>query len=784
MSLRLHDAGTTEVADIVAALSGGVPRSLMQCAAEIRDAQFGNVVSYSPKVFIPLTKLCRDVCHYCTFAKPPEPGQRAFMTLDEVVDIAHRGAAQGCTEALFTLGDKPELRYKVAAEELRSMGYSTTIEYLEAAAKKVMEETGLLPHLNPGVMDPSDLTRLREVAPSMGLMMESCSSRLMEKHMPHHGSPDKDPAVRSRTLEDAGRLGIPFTTGLLIGIGETFQERAETLQAIQQSHERWGHIQEVIVQNFRAKPDTLMHDHPEPDLDDMLATLVMARLILSPDISLQAPPNLAFGSSSLVDYIEHGINDWGGVSPVTIDHVNPEAAWPEISRLRDATEAAGKMLVPRLTVYPRYIDERWVTKKGLAKVLSHADAEGFGRDHDWHPGEAIDPPEVIARPTFWSGAGAVKMRPAFLEAMAASQDQQPLTEAQITAMFAARGPEFSLLVQEADDLRRRVNGETVTYAVNRNINYTNMCYFRCGFCAFSKGPASLNLRGDPYLLDLEEIARRAVEAWETGATEVCLQGGIHPSFTGDFYVSVLDAIKEAVPAIHIHAFSPLEVWQGAETKGVPLKDFLWELKDHGLGTLPGTAAEILEDRIRHLICPDKINTAQWSMVAETAHSLDLKMTTTIMFGHADDYLSWARHLLVLRGIQARTGGFTEFVPLPFVHMGAPIFLKGKARRGPTFEETIKMHAVARLALHPWITNIQTSWVKMGERGAQMALQAGCNDLGGTLMNENISRAAGAAHGQGLGAEQMVAIAEGIGRPASQRTTLYDNVPPGRLGALL
>src|SRR5438270_346309 len=603
---------------------------LLAAADAARDAGWGNLVTYSPKVFIPLTKLCRDVCHYCTFARPPIEGRRAYLSIDEVLDIARAGAAAGCREALFTLGDKPELRYRIARDELAAMGYATTVEYLTAAAKSVLEQTGLLPHINPGILSGDEIDHLRDVAPSMGIMLESTSPRLCEPGMPHHGSPDKDPAVRLAMLDEAGRRRVPCTTALLIGIGETWQDRAETLLAIRDAHERSGHIQEVIVQNFRAKPGTPMHDHPEPSTAEMLGTVALARLILGPDMSVQAPPNLAGSPDALAGYLGAGINDWGGVSPVTIDHVNPEAPGPEIEAL----------------------------------------------------------------------AGA------------------------------------------ADDLRREICGDTVTFVVNRNINYTNMCYFRCGFCAFSKGPKSLNLRGDPYLLSLEDIATRTREAALKGATEVCLQGGIHPEFTGDFYLDVVKAVKSAVPSMHVHAFSPLEVWPGAATKGVSIRDFLWELKDAGLGSLPGTAAEVLDDEIRAIICPDKVNTAQWSEVARTAHGLGLPMTTTIMFGHVEGYRNWARHLGVLRDIQKDTGGFTEFVPLPFVHMGAPIYLKGRARQGPTFEEALKIHAVARLALHPWTTNIQVSWVKMGTAGLQLALKAGCNDMGGTLMNENISREGG------------------------------------------
>jgi FO synthase len=721
------------------------------------------VVTYSPKVFIPLTKLCRDVCHYCTFAHPPRRGQRAYMTGDEVLAVARAGAEAGCHEALFTLGDKPELRYRAAREELAELGCATTIEYLARMCELVLAETGLLPHVNPGVMTRNDMELLRPVSASMGLMLEGTSRRLSEKGGPHYGSPDKLPARRLETIELAGELAIPFTTGILIGIGETREERIEALEAIRALHDRYGHVQEVIVQNFRAKPGTKMASAPEPSLEEHLWTIRAARDLLGPATKIQAPPNLAYDDFPRL--LEAGIDDWGGVSPVTIDHVNPEAPWPEVMRLRAATEASRAELAARLPIYPEYVADldRWADPRVASEILRHADAEGLARDDDWAAGAETPPPSI---PT---GAASNSLLLGLGE----------LDEDAITELFAARGRDLAAVIAAADELRREVSGDTVSYVVTRNINYTNVCYFRCGFCAFSKGKLAANLRGAPYLVPLEEIVRRCHEAWERGAVEVCLQGGIHPGFTGEYYLDVVRAIKAELPDLHVHAFSALEVWQGAATLGMPLDEYLGLLKAEGLASLPGTAAEILDDEVRRVICPDKVNTEQWLEVHDAAHRVGLRSTTTVMFGSVEGPRSWARHLVALREQQKRTGGFTEFVPLPFVHMEAPIYLQGRARPGPTFREAVLMHAVARLALHPWITNIQASWVKLGVSGAQACLRAGANDLGGTLMNESISRAAGASHGQEMPPERMEDAIQPIGREPRQRTTLYGTPAPAQ-----
>jgi FO synthase len=737
---------------------------LMTRAAAKRDAAHGRLVSYSRKVFIPLTYLCRDVCHYCTFAKRPRAGHPAYLSSDEVLAIARAGAAAGCTEALFTLGDKPELRYRAAREALAELGHETTIQYLREMCALVLKETGLLPHINPGIMTRQEIASLREVSASMGIMLESSSERLCEPGGVHYGSPDKLPSVRLEMMRQAGELAVPFTTGILIGIGETRAERLESLAAIRDLHEQYGHIQEVIVQNFRAKPNTKQAAAPEPDLDDLLWTIAAARLILQDDVHVQAPPNLSPGVYEKL--INAGIDDWGGVSPVTPDHVNPEAPWPQIEALGQRTAAMGKVLVQRLPVYPSYAfaADRWCAPGIATRVRRAIDADGWAREDDWAPGLTVLPKPRT--PMLERADRAVER----IVSRAVSGER--LNEPEIVRLFAARDADYEHVITAADALRQSVSGDVVRYVVNRNINYTNICYYRCRFCAFSKGKTHEELRGAPYDLALDEVVRRSQEAWDRGATEVCLQGGIHPDYTGETYLGVCRAIKAVLPDMHIHAFSPLEVTQGAATLGLSLRDFLAQLKEAGLGTLPGTAAEILDDEVRAIICPDKVNTEQWLEVVRTAHQLGLRTTSTIMYGHVERPISWARHLLRLRDLQAETGGFTEFVPLPFVHMEAPMYLRGQARKGPTLREAVLMHAVARLALHPLITNIQTSWVKMGPDGAALCLNAGANDLGGTLMNESISRAAGTQHGQEFPPEAMEGLIRSIARVPLQRDTMY------------
>jgi FO synthase len=771
---------------------------LLAKAAQRRDELFGRRITYSPKVFIPLTMLCRDQCGYCTFAQPPARLDSAYLSADQVLSIARQGARAGCHEALFTLGERPELRYPAAARWLSDNGYSSTVDYLIDMCRLVLEETGLLPHANAGALSSTELAALRTVAPSQGMMIETLRSDLDC----HGNAPDKVPARRLATLEAAGRLRIPFTTGILVGIGEDERDRVDALSAIAQSHRRHGHVQEVIVQNFLPKDGTAMWRAEPCRDDDFHRAVALARLILPSDIHVQAPPNLSDDFGPLLDA---GIDDWGGVSPVTADHVNPERPWPDLDRLRAVTESRGYGLAPRLTVYPEHIHDRgsngrsrWLDPDLVFAVMDRSDAEGLGRDDpgahfpekaefvsqgddgsdviligdrstQWYSGSPDEPPLLVAP------AGRSDMSGPVAEVITGVRAGQQPGFDELLTLFRARGPEVAAVAELADGLRRDAVGDDISYVVNRNINYTNVCTFKCRFCGFSKGPLSLNLRGKPYLLSLEELQDRVREAWDLGATEVCLQGGIHPDFDGEYYLEVCRAVKEAAPDIHVHGFTALEVTEGARRLGEPLEIYLQRCMEAGLRSLPGTAAEILDDGVRATLCPDKLNTEEWLEAHRIAHSVGLRSNVTMMFGSIEQPESWVRHLLVTRDLQSETGGFTEFVGLPFVHMAAPIYLQRKARRGPTFRETVLVHAVARIAYRGLIDNIQSGWVKIGFDGVRQLLQAGCNDLGGTLMDENISRAAGASHGQRVTVADFEQLAASLDRPLVQRSTLYDRI---------
>lgn len=781
---------------------GASTDELMKQAARLRSAATGNRITYSPKVFIPLTMLCADKCGYCTFAQPPARLESPYLEPEQVLAIARAGARAGCHEALFTLGERPEDRYPIAREWLASRGYDSTVEYLAEMCRLVLADTGLLPHANAGALSLAELKLLRGVSVSQGMMVESLRGDLEC----HRGSPDKTPERRLSTLNAAGELQIPFTTGILVGIGENEADRAEALYAIAASHERHGHIQEVIVQNFLPKSGTAMHRADPCPAEDYLRAIALARIILPSDIHLQAPPNLSDDFGVLLDA---GIDDWGGVSPVTADHVNPERPWPAVDRIRGVTESKGFTLAPRLTIYPELAShpERFLDETVRFAVMDRSDAERLGRDDPgaifpertiarkvvgtgaevttaasedhrstiWCSGAPVDPPELIisGTPPARIGNGTITGQVAeVLDGIGLAQD---LGIEEVATLFSARGSEVRAIAELADELRSKAVGDEVTFVRNRNINYTNVCTFKCRFCGFSKGPMSLNLRGTPYLLTLEEMQRRVIEAEEKGATEVCLVGGIHPDFDGDYYIEVCRAVKDVAPEMHLHAFTALEVTEGARRLGEPLETYLRRLMDAGLRSLPGTAAEILDDDVRQILCPDKINTEEWLYAHRVAHSIGLRSNITIMFGAVESPISWARHLVATRDLQRETGGFTEFVGLPFVHMATPLYLQRKARRGPTFRETLLMHAIARIVYDGIIDNIQASWVKIGFSGVRQLLASGANDLGGTLMDENISRAAGAEHGTDVSAEDFAALVEPLGRTLVQRTTLYGRV---------
>ena len=808
-ALARAEAGKTlflDEAEALFAASGRDLERLMSVAARLRDLGHGTTVTYSRKVFVPLTMLCRDRCHYCTFAKPPARLDRPFLSPEDVVAIAEAGRRLGCKEALFTLGDRPEERYPVARAWLVERGYASTLDYLRAVAIKVIEETGLLPHLNPGVMTWEEMARLKHVAPSMGLMLETSSDRLSRRGGPHFGSPDKVPAVRLRTIEDAGRLAIPFTTGILVGIGETHRERAESLFAIRDLHRKYRHVQEVIVQNFRPKPGTAMRDVPEPDDEEFLAAVAAARVILGPRMSVQAPPNLSDPAQQL-RLLDAGINDWGGVSPLTPDHVNPERPWPPIEALAARTAERGLELRERLTIYPEYAlrpdpylagkmrapvdalmgedglaapgrvagpvawqdpDVRWKPRR---TELTFAKAEGAGLREDaasvYGDLEALENEVTRA----WALRAPQRLDEDIAGALRKAERHRPITDDEALALFQAEGPELEALCGVADDLRREAVGDDVTYVVNRNINFTNVCYVGCRFCAF----AQREVDPESYTLTLTEVADRAEEAWEFGATEVCMQGGIHPDLPGTFYFDLLDAVKARVPDIHVHAFSPMEVLNGSTKLGISFREFLGECRAHGLGSIPGTAAEILDDDVRWVLTKGKLPADTWEQIVKTAHDLGIRSSSTIMYGHVDAPPHWVFHIRRLARIQRETGGFTEFVPLSFVHQNAPIYLAGRARPGATFEENRRMHAVARILLDGVIHNIQVSWVKMGVDACRVILDGGANDFGGTLMEETISRMAGAEWGIRMEPSEFHDAIRSIGRIPVERTTTYERV---------
>jgi len=829
-------------ATVLLAARGDDLQRICAVAVRLRDAGLRAVgregtITYSPKVFIPVTRLCRDRCHYCTFVTTPGQLERAarrghqnapYLSPDEIVEIASQGAQLGCTEALFTLGDRPEDRWPEAQAWLDEQGYDSTLAYVRAMAIRVLEETGLLPHLNPGVMSWEEMNRLKPVSPSMGMMLETTSRRLSEdRGQAHYGSPDKDPAVRVRVLEDAGRLSVPFTTGLLIGIGENLTERAESIFELRRVARQFGHVQEVIIQNFRAKPDTAMRHAGDLGLEEYVAAIAVSRIVLGPKVRLQAPPNLV-DLEECTALLGAGVDDWGGVSPLTPDHVNPERPWPSLERLRSITATAGFTLRARLTVHPEYVltGEPWIDPRVSGHVAALASDDGLVREHvrpvglpwqepdggfavagsgtgrtdlhtavdtegrtndrrsdfdnvygDWDAlkeGIARDAPVV---PTTEKGRKRLGLS-GIAALKAAEQDPGNLSDAHALTLMTAEGDLLDQVTHLADDLRQEAVGNDVTYVVNRNINFTNVCYVGCRFCAF----AQRRTDADAYSLSMSQVADRAEEAWNLGATEVCMQGGIDPELPGTAYFDLAAVVKQRVPGMHVHAFSPMEIVNGSSRTGLSFEDFLIKARESGLDTIPGTAAEILDDEVRWVLTKGKLPTKTWIEVVSTAHRVGIRSSSTMMYGHVDNPRHWVQHLRVLTRIQdaasdSGAAGFTEFVPLPFVHHSSPIYLAGVARPGPTLRDNLAVHAMARILLHGRIENIQTSWVKLGVDGTCAMLNAGANDVGGTLMEETISRMAGSEHGSAKTVAELVEIGAGIGRPVVQRDTTYGPVSP-------
>jgi FO synthase len=805
---------------------------LLLAAGRMRDSGLEKagrpgVITYSRKVFIPVTHLCQDRCHYCAFVKSPAQLKRAgkdmFMSPDEILEVAKQGAALGCKEALFTLGDRPEARWPEAREWLDANGYDSTLSYLRAMAIRIMEETGLLVHLNPGVMTWEEIQRLKPVSPSMGMMLETTSTRLfLEKGEAHFGSPDKDPAVRLRVIEDAGRSNVPFTTGLLLGIGETYAERVDGLFAIRAASRRHGHIQEVIIQNFRSKLSTAMMRKLDLPLEEYIAAVAVSRIVLGPGARLQAPPNLT-DPAELELLVRAGIDDWGGVSPLTPDHVNPERPWPEIDELSRLTAAAGYQLHERLTVHPHYVraEEPWLDPRLVPHVRALATPDGLAVESRIPVGQPWQEPDPE-----WLGSGRVNLHteidtegrtgdrrsdfedvygdwselreavsasfqgpsrrveghsgdPAVRAALLrAETDPAGLTDAEYLALLNAEGRDLDALAGLADRVRHDTVGDRIGYVVNRNINFTNVCYTGCRFCAF----AQRRTDADAFTLSMQQVGDRVDEAWAIGATEICMQGGIHPDLPGTAYFDLAREVKSRQPGIHLHAFSPMEIVNGSARTGLSYHDFLLEAQAAGLDTIPGTAAEILDDEVRWILTKGKLPASAWIDIVTTAHRLGIRSSSTMMYGHVDNPGHWVGHLRTLSRIQDETGGFTEFVLLPFIHTNSPVYLAGVARPGPTPQENRAVHAVARLMLHGRIDHIQTSWVKLGTAGTQLMLQGGADDVGGTLMEETISRMAGADNGSEKTVDELETLASDIDREAYQRTTTY-GVPTAERAAV-
>lgn len=764
-------------AEALLAVTGTDLDRLLALAGAVRDAGGEasgrpGVITYSRKVFVPLTTLCRDRCHYCVFVDTPsqllKKHKPAYMSAEQVLAVARQGAALGCKEALLTLGDRPEDRWPEARAWLDAHGYSSTLDYVGAMARLITAETGLLAHLNPGVMSHAELLALRPTAPSMGMMLETTSRRLFEvAGQVHFGSPDKDPALRLRVVDDAGRARVPFTTGILVGIGETLRDRAESLVALRDAHERHGHVQEVIVQNFRAKPRTAMRGAPDAALLEYVAAVAVARLVLGPRMRVQVPPNLS-DPDEFALLVRAGADDWGGVSPLTADHVNPERPWPHLADLAARTAELGFDLRERLTAHPEYIREPevWLDPalhapvaalaepvSGLAAVTDSGKAPVSAAPASSPAARHLNlsqPPATAGATTGATTAGADVRR----LAETAASDPLALDDAEWETLLRATGADLDALAATADDVRRYTVGEAVTLVVNRNLTST-------GFRAAGRAAA------DEF--DLDDVAAIAADAQDLEATEICVQGRLPDAEDPHTYLEIARTVKAAAPGIHLHAYRPQDVRDLADRGGLGLAGALAALRDAGVDTVPGTGVKVLSERVRALIAPGDLDIDAWIETITAAHGAGLRSSSVLFYGHVETATERIAHLRRLRALQTDTAGFTEFVPIPLpAPLGGLPLVPGRA----PLDEHRAMVAVSRLLLSGSIPHIQIPWTRVGRDAAAALLQSGGDDLGGTLLDGRVRPEAGVEVGLELPVADAAALAARLFRPFRLRTTDY------------
>lgn len=744
---------------------------LLALAGSVRDAGLAasgrpGVITYSRKVFVPLTTLCRDRCHYCVFVDTPgqllKKHKPAFMSPEQVLAVVRQGQAMGCKEVLLTLGDRPEDRWPEARAWLDEHGFGSTIEYVAHIARLVTAETGLLAHANPGVMSEDELRMLRPAAPSMGMMLETTSRRLFEEPgQVHFGSPDKDPAVRLEVIDAAGRERVPFTTGILVGIGETEHDRAASLVAIRDAHERHqvagqGHVQEVIVQNFRAKPRTAMQGAPDADLLEYVAAVAVARLVMGPRMRIQVPPNLSdAGEFGLL--VRAGADDWGGVSPLTADHVNPERPWPHLDDLARMTAELGFALRERLTAQPEFVldAETWIDPALRPAVAALADAG---------TGLAAAPAVAPFRPSRLPVQEAEERRASTAPgpgvrrlAEAAAADPLTLDDADWVRLLGATGDDLDVLAATADDVRRYTVGEAVTLVVNRNLTST-------GLRAAPTGEAAA--------FTLDDVGAIAADAWDLGATELCVQGRLDADAEPTGYLDIARAAKAAAPGLHLHAYRPQDVWDLADRTGLGLDGSLSAMREAGVDTVPGTGVKVLSERVRGLVAPTDLEIDRWVEGITTAHRAGFRSTSVIFYGHVETAAERIAHLRRLRAIQDETGGFSEFVPIPLPGPagGVPL-VPGRA----ALDEHRAMVAVSRLLLSGSIPHVQIPWTRVGRAASAVLLQSGGDDLGGALLDGRVKPEAGIEHGLELPVTDAAALVARLFRPFRLRTTTYGQV---------